>query len=363
MFLFVLIIPLLGLTFVCWHLWMLLPLGWIWKSIIIGVGITCFLTLFLDLSGTLDRLPLPLARVLYEIGTTSILVLLYMVMAFLLLDICRWVHLIPGSWLQANLVTSVVLFGLLFVVFLYGNIHYYNKVRVPLEILSSKPLNREYSIVMATDLHLGYHNNRKELARWVDMINTEHPDLILIAGDIIDISVQPLITENMAAEFRRLEAPVYACLGNHEYYAKEPKAQSFFAEAGIHLLRDSCVLEGDLCIIGRDDRTNLNRKAIGKLMQQADSSRFCILLDHQPYHLEQAEKAGIDFQLSGHTHEGQIWPVSWITHRLYECAWGKYQRGKTHYYISSGLGIWGGKFRIGTQSEYIVMKLKKSPSI
>ena len=114
---------------------------------------------------------------------------------------------------------------------------------------------------------------------------------------------------------------------------------------------------GDLCIIGRDDRTNRHRSPLAKLLQQADSGRYSILLDHQPYHLEQAERAGIDFQLSGHTHEGQIWPISWITHSVYECAWGAHQRGATQYYISSGLGIWGGKFRIGTQSEYIVMHL------
>ena len=69
---------------------------------------------------------------------------------------------------------------------------------------------------------------------------------------------------------------------------------------------------------------------------------------------EQSEAAGIDFQLSGHTHRGQVWPVSWITDRIYECSWGEYQRGHTRYYVSSGIGIWGGKFRIGTQSEYIV---------
>ena len=75
------------------------------------------------------------------------------------------------------------------------------------------------------------------------------------------------------------------------------------------------------------------------------------------YHLEEAEQCGIDFQLSGHTHRGQIWPVSWITDALYECSWGSHQRGNTRYYVSSGLGVWGAKFRIGTQSEYVVAKL------
>ena len=86
----------------------------------------------------------------------------------------------------------------------------------------------------------------------------------------------------------------------------------------------------------------------------------CILLDHQPYHLDQAERQQVDLQFSGHTHHGQVWPISWITEHVYECAFGSYQRGNTRYYISSGLGLWGGKFRIGTRSEYVVITLNKS---
>jgi predicted MPP superfamily phosphohydrolase len=84
---------------------------------------------------------------------------------------------------------------------------------------------------------------------------------------------------------------------------------------------------------------------------------FTILLDHQPYNLDRAEAADIDFQLSGHTHRGQVWPISWITDHIYECSWGNHQRGNTRYYVSSGIGIWGGKFRIGTQSEYVVANI------
>ena len=115
---------------------------------------------------------------------------------------------------------------------------------------------------------------------------------------------------------------------------------------------------GPLQIVGRDDRTNLRRKSVAALCKALDSSKYTILLDHQPYNLEQSEQQGVDFQLSGHTHHGQVWPISWITEAVYECAFGEWQRGDTHYYISSGLGIWGGKFRIGTRSEYIVAVLR-----
>ena len=229
---------------------------------------------------------------------------------------------------------------------------------MPLELKSSKPLPKEYKVVMASDLHLGYHNPRKELARWVDMINAEKPDFILIAGDIIDGSMRPLIEEKMAEEFHRLKAPVYACLGNHEFYAGQPEAKQFYKEAGIHLLiDDSAVVDSSIVIIGRDDRTNMRRKPVKDLMPDA-KSRFTIVLDHLPYSLARPEAAGVDFPRSGQTHRGHVWPISWITDRIYECSWGSCQRGDTQFYISSGIGIWGGKYRIGTQSEYVVATLR-----
>ena len=109
--------------------------------------------------------------------------------------------------------------------------------------------------------------------------------------------------------------------------------------------------------MGRDDRSNRKRKSVGQLMQGIDSTRYIILLDHQPYHLEEADQSGVDLQLSGHTHRGQVWPLNWVTRAMYESDYGAYKRGKTDYYVSSGIGIWGGKFRIGTDSEYAVITL------
>ena len=178
-----------------------------------------------------------------------------------------------------------------------------------------------------------------------------------MAGDIIDRSIRPLDEERMAEEFHRLRAPVYACLGNHEYYSGKKSALRFYQEAGIHLLQDSVAIWDDVAIIGRDDMTNRHRLPLSKLTASVPSAKYMILLDHQPYHLDEAESSGIDFELAGHTHHGQVWPASWITEWIYECAFGEHHRGNTCYYVSSGLGIWGGKFRIGTQSEYIVATL------
>lgn len=109
-----------------------------------------------------------------------------------------------------------------------------------------------------------YHNRADEFRKWIDTVNKEQPEAVLIGGDIIDRSIRAINEQNMAAEFKRLKAPVYACLGNHEYYSGEPKAKQFYKEAGINLLIDNHALVplkgGDtLLVIGRDDRTNMRR--------------------------------------------------------------------------------------------------------
>ena len=355
------ILPLLAITYISWHVWCLLPFSWIWKTLVIILMAGSFLLMFAGIWRSTDQMPMPLAVTVYEIGTSSIFILLYLFMLFLLLDLGRLLRIFPSTLLYNNVWTAGGIAVFMFCLFLYGHLHYKNKYRQEVTLTSGK-ITKPVKLVMMSDLHLGYHNRREELHRWIDMINAEQPDLILIAGDIIDGSMRPLKEERMYEEFRRLKAPIYACIGNHEFYSGEPGAKQFYRDAGIHLLQDSIAVVGDLCIIGRDDRTNIHRKSLGKIMAENSSltshSSFLILLDHQPYHLEQAERQHIDFQFSGHTHHGQVWPISWITESIYECAFGAYKKGHTDYYISSGLGIWGGKFRIGTRSEYVVVTIK-----
>lgn len=305
-----------------------------------------------------ERVPLWLSQTMYEIGTSWPIILLYMVMLFAVIDLCRLLHIINNGFVINSLAGTVTVAAVLIVIFTYGNIHYHNKVRQPLQLYSQGKVKKPIKVVLMSDLHLGFHNRRADFSKWVNLINAENPDLILIAGDIIDIKVYPLLREDVASEWKRLKAPVYSCLGNHEYYAQEELARKFMADAGIHLLRDSVAVVGDLVIIGRDDATNHRRMPLEKLMAEVDSSKYTILLDHQPHNLEQAEKAGINFQFSGHTHHGQVWPISWITDKMYEVAFGAWTRGNTVYYVSSGIGIWGGKFRIGTRSEYVVATIE-----
>ena len=339
--------------FVSWHVWRMLPFSTPVKLIVLVLMLLALACMVLQFKS--DSLPLGIATAMYEIGNSWLIIMFYLLMAFLVLDIGRLVHLVPATWLRGNAITSLVLTGLMLVTFIAGNIHYHNKQRQEINLTTDKHLERPLKIVMLSDLHAGFHNRRAEVGRWVNMINAEKADLILIAGDMIDGNVRPLLAQGTAEELQRLNAPTIACLGNHEYITGIDKALNLLEQTGIRILRDKSISIGDVTIIGRDDRSNRSRKSVARLMQGVTRGDYIILLDHQPFNLAEAEQNGVDLQLSGHTHRGQVWPLNWVTKKMYECDYGQWRKGKTDFYVSSGMGIWGGKFRIGTDSEYAVI--------
>ena len=342
--------------YVSWHLWRITPGAWGFKVTASAIFILWMGLAFAGFFLT-EKVPVRTATVLYVIGNTWWFVILYLLLIFLLGDLAVLCRIFPKGFLNGNAVVLAGIVSVLTGIMVAGRIHYAHKYREEITVHTEKALDQPLTVVLASDLHLGYHNSRQEFSRWVDLINAEQPDLILFGGDIVDRSIRPLLENDYAAEFRRLEAPVLTVPGNHEYFSDLAGSEKFFDEAGIRLLRDTSVLCKGVTIIGRDDRSNPHRKSLQAMAPPQDSS-FTILLDHQPYHLEEAEDAGIDFQFSGHTHRGQFWPLSWVTDALYEKAWGYLCKGQTQYYISSGLGIWGPRIRIGTRSEYLVLKIQ-----
>jgi len=194
-------------------------------------------------------------------------------------------------------------------------------------------------------------------------INDLKPDIILIAGDLMDNSVRLLNAEHLEDEINRMQAPlgVYACLGNHDYRSEGGIEDylDFLKRTKINLLIDNVAyIDNSFWVIGRNDRTVKSRMSLKNLVAETNKSEPVFLLDHQPYHLEVAEAAGIDFQLSGHTHNGQLFPGNLIVNKIYEVGHGYKQKGNLHVYVSSGLGIWGPLFRIRTESEIAVFDIK-----
>lgn len=302
------------------------------------------------------KMPVFLSHAMYEVGTGWLIFTLYMVLfllAFDLLKLCR----VPFNYgFILSLIFTVVLLG-------YGYYNYRHPKTNIINIALDKPLAddaKPVKIVAVSDLHLGNGTGKTALKRYVKMINEQNPDLILIAGDLIDNSVVPLYTENMMEELSELKAPlgIYMVPGNHEYISGIKASARFIQDTPIQLLRDSVVtLPNGMQLIGRDDRSNTARHSLQELMAGIDKSNPIILLDHQPYKLTESEAAGVDLQFSGHTHRGQVWPMNWVTDHIYEQSHGYRQWGNSHIYVSSGLSLWGPPFRIGTESDMAVFHL------
>ena len=353
-FIYILALFALTLAYVIWHLWLIVPGAWPVKAAVVAAYILwmalAFSPFFLR-----GHLPGQAVSVLYGVGLPWLVAHVYLALAFILADTAVLCKILPKAYISSSCAGSLAIFGVVALTMVAGGLHYRHKFREEISLQTEKPLPRPLTVVAASDLHLGYSIGRDELAGWIDRFIAESPDLVLLCGDVIDIQLKPVLEGGYAEEFRRLKCPVVVVPGNHEYIAGIRDVHQFFDEAGITLLRDSVAHFDGLDIIGRDDRSNPGREALSEL---ADSlGGFTILLDHQPFNLEEAEQAGIDFQFSGHTHRGQFWPLSIVTDIMYEKSWGHHRRGATRYYVSSGLGIWGPKVRIGSRSEYVVLHI------
>lgn len=357
MIIFIILLIILGKNFyVFFRLWHILPAGRILLAVAAILLILCF---FAGMLGG-NFLPSGVVGFAYRIGTAWFFVALYLLFIFLFIDLLRLVlpmqKILYENWLTLGVLTVV-----LTAVFTYGYFNYRNKQRVELALTTNKPINR-LKIVAISDLHLGYNIGTAELDEWIKLINLENPDIVIMAGDVIDNHIERVVKQNFSFDKIKSRYGVYACIGNHEYIgstSKISKSLDFLSDAKVTVLRDTAILINDeFYLVGRDDRINSKRKSLSELTQTLDTTKPIILLDHQPYNLEETAKNGIDLQFSGHTHNGQLPPVSWITKRMYEVSHGYISKGNSHIYVSSGIGIWGGKFRIGTHSEYVVITLK-----
>jgi len=224
---------------------------------------------------------------------------------------------------------------------------------------------KSLNIVMASDLHLGTINGKMFAYKIVDKINKLKPDIILFAGDIIDEDIKPVLKDNVGEALFELKAKygIFGITGNHEYIGGVDDAVNYLNAHKIQMLRDNSILiDNAFYIVGREDRSinrfsEKKRKELNELTKDLDKSLPIILMDHQPFHLEEAEQNGIDLQLSGHTHYGQLWPLNYIIRKIYELPWGYKLKGNTHYYVSCGAGGWGPPIRIGSLPEIVNIKL------
>ncbi|GAB6283597.1 MAG: hypothetical protein STSR0008_23790 [Ignavibacterium sp.] len=157
---------------------------------------------------------------------------------------------------------------------------------------------------------------------------------------------------------------VYTCNGNHEFIVDINDTEKFLNKNKIKVLIDSVItIENSLQIIGRQDRSSnrfykMRRNSLNEIMKNVNKDLPTIVLDHQPINLSEAVNNKIDFQLSGHTHNGQLFPLNFLTELIYDVSWGYYKKSDTQFYVSSGIGTWGPPIRTGSDAEIILFNIK-----
>ena len=274
-------------------------------------------------------------------------------------------------------VVGVVCAVIITTVSIYGMINAGNIQTTKYDISIDKKAGKldSLNVVLIADLHLGYNIGCRHMEKMVEKINAQNPDLVVVAGDIFDNEYEALENpDRLAAILRGIQSKygVYACYGNHDiqekilagftFGGKEKKESSvkmdeFLEKSGITLLRDEYVLIDDsFYLYGRPDyerpgRGIDERKSPQEITEDLDLSLPVLVIDHEPRELQELADAGVDADLCGHTHDGQLFPGNLTIKLMWENACGYLKKRNMHSIVTSGVGLFGPNMRVGTKSE------------
>jgi uncharacterized protein len=348
--------------------WQVIPKDFILRTIYVVVFL--FFGLSFIAGRVFERISICTGSSLFVwIGSFWLAIMAYLFFSILLIDILRAsnyiIHFFPDvvtnnhERLKLFCAFFVLVLSIIIVAAGYVNARIPRINKLELTVHKSSTDIKSLHIAMASDIHLGTIISNSRLEELVNAINEIKPDLILLAGDIVDEDIAPVIQNNLGELLIQLKSKygTYAITGNHEYIGGVKEAVDYLTAHKITMLRDKVVKIGNsFYIAGREDRTKnqfdgTNRKSLQDILSGIDSRLPVILMDHQPFALNEAGDAGVDLQLSGHTHHGQLWPFNFITSKIFELSCGYLRKGGTHFYVSSGYGTWGPPVRTTARPE------------
>lgn len=231
-------------------------------------------------------------------------------------------------------------------------------VTVPLAKLPARADG--YRIAVVSDIHLGPILGRAHTQRIVDTINGARPDLVAIVGDLVDGTVADLGPAAEPLAQLRARHGSFFVTGNHEYFSGAAPWVDFVRELGVHPLENARVELPGFDLAGVNDISGADHHAApdyGKALGDRDRTRAAVLLAHQPVMIHEAVKHGVDLQLSGHTHGGQLWPGNYIAELANPTVAGLDRYGDTQLYVTRGAGAWGPPVRVGAPSDITIVKL------
>ncbi|MET7680184.1 metallophosphoesterase [Streptomyces sp. NPDC005423] len=237
------------------------------------------------------------------------------------------------------------------------------RVTVPLAKLPRSA--HGFRIAVVSDIHLGPLLGRGFAQKVVDTINATQPDLIAVVGDLVDGSVKNLGPAAAPLAGLRARHGSYFVTGNHEYFSGAAQWVQEVRRLGIHPLENARTELPGFDLAGVNDLQGESEGQgpdFGRALGDRDTARACVLLAHQPAQIHQAVRHGVDLQLSGHTHGGQLWPGNLIAAAANPTVAGLARYGDTELYVSRGAGAWGPPTRVGAPSDITVVELASRSS-
>lgn len=354
-----------------------------WQSLPRGAAFRIpYLVLFLAVSLSyigariLERVTICVASDIFIwIGSFWFGFMLYLFLGVLLWDLARLGNFISGTvptasplYERIRMIAALTTVAAATVIVITGYINTLNPHirQVVIEVPKRANGRATLDIALATDIHLGTIIANSRVQRMVDMINSIRPDVVLLGGDIVDEDLKPVIENNIGdlLDTLRSRYGTFAVTGNHEYIGGVNAACTYLSKHGVTFLRDEArLIDGCFYLVGREDRSmnqfnGKRRQPLNAIMARLDRKLPLILMDHQPIRLSDGVESGIDLQVSGHTHHGQLWPASLITRLIYEVSYGLKKIGGTNVYVSGGYGTWGPPARVGIRPEVVHIQLR-----
>jgi len=313
-----------------------------------------------------------IADILNIIGGFWLSFIFYSVIIILIADILRLVlnllNLIsPDNMPVFRQASYIMSFGLALLLVTAGFINTLFPVTTKYNINIAKNASvREFKIAAVSDIHLGSIIRKRSMRVLSRKLENISPHMVLLLGDTVDGEINPVLRSDLLGS---LTIPagakhIYAITGNHEYIGNQSKTIPYIESKGIKLLIDETVsLEEGLILAGRKDRDSSRyngekRKSIDELLDGIDRNKPVIVMDHQPPMRRENTISGFDLMLSGHTHNGQMWPLNYLTAKIYKLIYGHSIIGNSHYIVSSGFGSWGPRVRLGSRPEVLDITLR-----
>lgn len=311
--------------------------------------------------------PRALVYIFWQFTFTWLALIFYLFLLqvlILALQLVLW-PFIRNAWsrISPTIACSIALVSLLMVG--YGFFEASRPLRIADYELESTKIVRDIRLVFLSDLHLGVQKSSSRVKDIIALIEDQAPDLIIFGGDVVNDHLEWL--EDEALQLKKLKSPLgkYGVLGNHEFYAGLKKSLDLFRDSEIVILDDETVQLTDLSLtlIGVSDPAPFSsprehqEEVTRGLLQDLDQDGFKLLVSHRPWGFEEAVRAGVDLHLSGHTHNGQIFPFRYFVRLQFKYIYGLYEKAGTRLIVTSGAGSWGPPIRIMAPAEIVVVDI------